>query len=95
MTFRLCRDERTPMTRFIAPRELAHRAHDGIGVTLLWDPDTDGVSIAVVDDRDNCSFVLPIARDSALDAFNHPYAYAPDWIGLRSESACETAVAES
>jgi hypothetical protein len=82
------------MTGFTAPRELARRVHDGIEVTLLWDPLADTVSIAVVDGRNDYSFVLPVPNDAALDAFDHPYAYAPEWIGVRAETGRETSIAE-
>ena len=62
------------------PVQLAHRAHDGLQVTLLWDEESNEVSIGVIDERNDSSFWLPIAPGSALDAFNHPYAYAPAWI---------------
>jgi hypothetical protein len=75
-------------------RELAHRAHDGLEVTLLWDPRSNEVSVDVVDERTDSSFSLPVPAGSALDAFNHPYAYAPAWIELNNASARETAVAE-
>ena len=40
----------------IAPlRELAHRSSNGVDVTMLWDPATDQVRVAVVD--------FEIARD--------------------------------
>jgi hypothetical protein len=75
----------TPMTLTTTLRELAHRAHDGLEVTLLWDPRSNEVSIDVADERSNTSFLLPVAPGSALDAFNHPYAYAPAWVGAASE----------
>jgi len=81
------RDERTPMTHSTTLRELAHRAHDGLEVTLLWDARSNEVSIDVADERSNTSFSLPVAPGSALDAFNHPYAYAPAWVGATSEDA--------
>ena len=65
------------MPHTITLRELAHRAHDGLQVTLLWDEDSNEVSIGVIDDRTDSSFWLPIPPGSALDAFNHPYAFAP------------------
>jgi hypothetical protein len=77
-----------------ASRELAHRSHDGLEVTLLWDPRSNQVSVDVVDDRHDNSFTLAVHPESALDAFNHPYAYAPAWIELNTSSARETAVAE-
>jgi hypothetical protein len=54
-------------------RELAHRNADGIDVALLWDPRTDSVVVAVVDDSE--SFRIAVDADEALDAFRHPYAY--------------------
>jgi hypothetical protein len=80
MQIRPRHDERNPMSHTITLRELAYRAHDGLQVTLLWDEDSNEVSIGVIDERDESSFWLPIAPASALDAFNHPYAYAPAWI---------------
>jgi hypothetical protein len=86
------RDERTPMTHTPALRELAHRAHDGLEVTLLWNPRSNEVSIDVVDARHNNSFLLAVEPSSALDAFNHPYVYAPAWIELDWTIDRETAV---
>jgi hypothetical protein len=75
-------------------RELAHRAHDGLEVTLLWDPRSSEVSIHVVDERIDRSFSLPVPAGSALDAFNHPYVYAPAWIESRAtESLFGTSLA--
>jgi hypothetical protein len=82
------------MTHTAALKELAHRAHNGLEVTLLWDPRSNEVSIDVVDERQNHSFLLPVEPRSALDAFNHPYAYAPMWIELDWTTDRETAVAE-
>jgi hypothetical protein len=89
------RDERTPVT-YATPalKELAHRAHDGLEVTLLWNPRSDEVSIDVVDERHNSSFLLAVDPASALDAFNHPYVYAPPWIELPWTTEREAVVAE-
>jgi hypothetical protein len=57
-------------------RELAHRVADGIEVQLLWSTSDDTVSVAVCDHRDGVVFELPVARERALHAFNHPFAYA-------------------
>jgi hypothetical protein len=57
-------------------RELAHRVSDGIEVQLLWSAHDDSVSVAVCDHRDGVVFELPVARERALHAFNHPFAYA-------------------
>jgi hypothetical protein len=57
-------------------RELAHRSSDGIFVTLFWSAKSDDVTVEVVDSGADNVFYLPVARSRALDAFNHPYAYA-------------------
>ena len=56
-------------------RELDRRTHDGIDVSLLWDPRTKGVSVAVTDTRQGGSFAIGIEPEDALEAFWHPYAY--------------------
>jgi hypothetical protein len=63
-------------------RELAYREHDGLEITLVWDAASNQVSVAVVDAREELSFSLLVPGDRALDAFNHPYAYAA--LGRRS-----------
>jgi membrane-bound lytic murein transglycosylase B len=57
-------------------RELAHRAADGVEVTLLWSRRTDRVLLVVRDTRTDEEFELIVPNHAALDAFNHPYAYA-------------------
>jgi hypothetical protein len=57
-------------------RELSHRRGDGIDVTLLWNAETNGVFLAVVDERLGETFELAVRPSDALDAFRHPYAYA-------------------
>ncbi len=57
-------------------RELAHRSADGVEVTLLWNPVTDTISVQVIERDTGACFELPVAPDQALNAFNHPYAYA-------------------
>jgi hypothetical protein len=75
--------ERTPMS-VANPRELAHRAQNGLEVTLLWEPRTNEVSVEVVDRSDESVVRIPVAHRFALDAFHHPYAYA-----LRSKKALD------
>jgi hypothetical protein len=82
------------MMHTAALKELAYRAHDGLEVTLLWNPRSNEVSIDVVDERHNTSFLLAVEPASALDAFNHPYVYAPAWIELDLTADREIAVAE-
>lgn len=57
-------------------RELAAREGDGLHVQLLWHPSTDALTVEVEDRRVGDRFRLAVARERALDAFNHPFAYA-------------------
>jgi hypothetical protein len=59
-------------------RELDHRWSDGVSVTLLWNTQTNRVSVAVMDEQRGVAFEFPVQADDALDAFHHPYAYAAD-----------------
>jgi len=61
----------TPQTR-----ELAARESDGIHVLLLWHPRENALTLSVEDTRVGDCFHLAVARDRALDAFYHPFAYA-------------------
>jgi hypothetical protein len=63
-------------THAAGSRELAHRASDGIDVRLFWTP-ADGRVTVSVSDRRGGSFSLDVAPELALDAFHHPFAYAP------------------
>lgn len=58
-------------------RELDHRDGDGYDVTLLWYPDTDRVSVALIDERTGEVLMFNVDGADALVAFHHPYAYAP------------------
>jgi hypothetical protein len=57
-------------------RELAARQSDGIHVRLLWHPREDAVTVSVADSRDGRHFDFAVARDRAMEAFYHPFAYA-------------------
>jgi hypothetical protein len=57
-------------------RQLAERAADGIEVTLLWSDTENSITVEVRDSGADNVFEFPVARDRALDAFYHPYAYA-------------------
>lgn len=57
-------------------RELAHRTSDGIEVTLFWTERSGQITIAVVDTRSEEALEFEVDSSAALDAFNHPYAYA-------------------
>jgi hypothetical protein len=57
-------------------RELARRTSDGIEVTLFWSKPLDRVTVAVIDTRSDEVLEFEVDGSAALDAFNHPYAYA-------------------
>jgi hypothetical protein len=63
-------------TAFTDRRELAHRTSDGIEVALFWTKPSDRVTIAVFDTRSGDALEFDVDGRVALDAFNHPYAYA-------------------
>jgi hypothetical protein len=56
--------------------ELDARAGDGIDVRLFWHPATGTVSVSVFDTTHEQAFALLVDPADALDAFNHPFAYA-------------------
>jgi hypothetical protein len=58
------------------PTELAYREGGGVQVALLWDPETNDLTVTVVDGGSGDSFVVSVESTDALDAFRHPYAYA-------------------
>lgn len=57
-------------------RELDHRTGGGVEVRLLWDSQTNGVAVAVTDERSGASFEFEVDPADALDAFHSPYVYA-------------------
>jgi hypothetical protein len=58
-------------------RELAHRRNDGIDVTMLWDPASDQVTVAVDDTKSGEAFEIAVVPgERPLDVFHHPFAYA-------------------
>jgi hypothetical protein len=61
----------TPITR-----ELAARDTNGLHVLLLWHPREDELTVSVEDTQAGEYFEVAVARDRALDAFYHPFAYA-------------------
>jgi hypothetical protein len=65
----------SPNTDLI-PLELDYRANDGVEVSLLWHKPTNRLTVFVHDARSDEQFELQVASDYALDAFQHPYAYA-------------------
>ena len=56
--------------------ELAHRTSNGIDVFLFWDQLSSRITVRVFDKRTNEAFEFEVDGRKALDAFNHPFAYA-------------------
>jgi hypothetical protein len=67
-----------------AALELAQRLSGLDEVLLLWHPGSDRIELAVRDVATGATFHLDVAPGSAIDAFNHPYAY----MTRRGDSAC-------
>ena len=57
-------------------RELAGRRANGTAVRLLWRKSDNQLRVAVRDLEDESIFEIVVAPEDALDAFDHPYAYA-------------------
>ena len=57
-------------------RELAHRASNGIEVSLFWGPSSGQIVVEVVDWSSEHFFEVSVPSECALDAFHHPFAYA-------------------
>jgi hypothetical protein len=60
-----------------ATRELAERRSGTVDVLLLWHVERDQVEVALYDSSTDAEFHIEVAPGDALDAFYHPYAYAP------------------
>jgi hypothetical protein len=58
-------------------RELAQRRSGTAEILLLWRPEIERVAISLYDSATDDGFHVEIAPGDALDAFYHPYAYAP------------------
>ena len=63
-------------TAFTDRRELAQRTSDGIEVTLFWSKSSNRVTITVIDSHLDLTLEFEVEGSAALDAFDHPYAYA-------------------
>jgi len=82
------------MTSATSPRELDRRASDGLEVALLWNPQTNRLTIEVYDDVAEQMFEFDVPPECADDAFRHPCAYAPTAIVLRAAKRRTAAVSE-
>ena len=56
--------------------ELASRENDGLAVSLFWNKATDRIRVLVADTKFDDVFELDVRGAEALEAFNHPFAYA-------------------
>ena len=79
-------------TAFTYRRELAHRTSDGIEVSLFWSKPSNQLTVAVLDSRSDEALEFEVDGAAALDAFNHPYAYAAT-VRARSDQATRLAPA--
>jgi hypothetical protein len=82
------RGETAMAATHITRQELAHRMSNGIEVTLYWNTATNRVSIEVSDARFDDRFEFEVPGNDALDAFHHPYAYAPARLRALPVLAC-------
>ena len=57
--------------------ELDMRQTDGLTVSLEWDRDSETTQVVVQDQLAASPIVFPVPRTRALDAFRHPFRYAP------------------
>ncbi|HUA07487.1 MAG TPA: hypothetical protein VMB27_26530 [Solirubrobacteraceae bacterium] len=64
------------LTALTDRRELAHRANDGLEVTLFWSKSSNRVTLEVFDSRSGQRLEFDVDGYAALDAFKHPYVYA-------------------
>jgi hypothetical protein len=58
-------------------QELAYRRSADLDVWLLWDDDADRVTVRVRDNRGGEEFESEVPRERALEAFRHPFVFAP------------------
>ncbi len=56
--------------------ELAYRESDGVEVSLLWNRASGSLSVFVFDAKTGETLDYVVPAQSALEAFEHPYAYA-------------------
>jgi len=66
------------MTDRAAVRELAQRQSGTLEVLLLWHAEIDLVELSVHDLATGGGFHTAVAPGRTIDAFYHPYLYAPE-----------------
>ena len=75
--------------------ELAYRENDGIEVSLVWNRADDSVAVLVTDARSEEAFEVAVMPELALDAFEHPFAYAAARIAVHTPPPAHGANGES
>jgi hypothetical protein len=70
-------------------KELSYRSGDGMEVWLLWSKGASRLFVLVVDAKTGDSFEIDVDSQNALDAFEHPYAYAA-WRGIEYSTPGKT-----
>ena len=73
-------------------RELAQRLSGTVEVRLIWDPQIDQLELSVCNLVTGEGFNLEVAPGNAMDAFDHPYAYAARHENARPLERDETAI---
>lgn len=58
-------------------QEISYRSGDGISVSLFFDPEMDEVYIGLQDRKTALQTLFGVPKDSASDAFEHPFFYLP------------------
>jgi hypothetical protein len=61
----------------VTERELAYRRNGALDIFLVWEPVVDTVKIRVEDLRTGVRVELDVEPDTALQAFRHPFSFAP------------------
>jgi hypothetical protein len=59
--------------------ELAQRLSGTDEIQLFWHPGSDCLELSVRDLETGAGLQIAVAPGRAVDAFYHPYAYAPRW----------------
>jgi hypothetical protein len=80
--------QRTTDTQAELFEEMDYRESDGIEVSLLWNRRDNRVSVFVVDTKADISFEVPVDGRDALNAFQHPFAYAAR-LGIETAPAAD------
>jgi len=57
--------------------ELCQRNNCGISVALFWNQASNELCVYVEDAQTDDRFLIPVRAAEAIDAFYHPFVYAP------------------